>query len=93
MDKRKIIAQLRAKAASTTFPEEAVAFRARADKLEAKYFGGPQDYPGGYEPLVLRPPRGGVNRSLTLEDLQKICDDMNAGRTPGMYFNGKPVRH
>jgi Protein of unknown function (DUF2786) len=38
MDARRVIAQLRAKADSTTFPHEAEAFRARADRLEAKYF-------------------------------------------------------
>lgn len=38
MDRRKVIAQLRAKATSTTFPEEAASLRAKADKLEAKYF-------------------------------------------------------
>jgi hypothetical protein len=34
---RRIIAQLRAKAASTTFPEEAMNLRAKANQLEAKY--------------------------------------------------------
>lgn len=37
MDKLRIITQLRAKADSTTFPEEAASLRARADRLEAKY--------------------------------------------------------
>lgn len=95
MNKRRIIDQLRAKADSTTFPEEAKSLRERADKLEAKYFGAGQpkhgDYPDGFEPLVLRTPRRG--RSLKIEDMQKICDDMNAGRKPRMYVNGKEVVH
>jgi hypothetical protein len=38
MDAKRVIAQLRAKAESSTFPEEADAFRKRADRLHAKYF-------------------------------------------------------
>lgn len=44
-DHRTLVRQLRAKADSTTFPEEATSLRARADKLEAKYFPG-QPGPG-----------------------------------------------
>jgi len=36
-DRRRRIERLRAKAASTTFPEEAASFRAKADQLAARY--------------------------------------------------------
>ena len=41
---RRKIAQLRALAASTTFPEEAKSARAKADKLEAELRGPEEDY-------------------------------------------------
>lgn len=37
MDRRRVVAQLRAKADSTPYPAEAVACRAKADEIEARY--------------------------------------------------------
>lgn len=77
MDKHRIIQQLRAKADSTTFPEEANALRARADKLEAKY-GPAKKSEQIYVPLGFPPPRPrGGNVS---PDYQKVMDDMMAWR-------------
>jgi hypothetical protein len=45
---RRKIAQLRALAASTTFPEEAKSARAKADKLEAKLGAAPRDNLGDF---------------------------------------------
>lgn len=43
--RRRVINQLRAKAASTTFPAEAAEFRRRANDLEEKYFPRPPERP------------------------------------------------
>lgn len=81
MDKRKIIEQLRAKADRTEFPEEAAAFRARADKLEAKY--GPQTAPRNdpYVPPGFRPPN--PRRGNVSPDPQKVAEDWRQWSTGG----------
>lgn len=49
---RRKIEQLRAKAASTTFPHERSAFNAKADRLEAKLKTEPEASPFEYAPAA-----------------------------------------
>ena len=73
MDRQKIIKQLRAKADSTTFPEEAASLRAKADKLEAKY-GQPKPppFPGTWwSPNV---------NKVRQPNMQKVAEDFNRMR-------------
>ena len=97
MDRRKVIASLRAKAESTTFPEEADAFRRRADKLEAKYFPtvdpprfGERAASGMFgEPW--KADRGGIRFNTTHPQPGRVREqDAAWAHVDGIIFDGGP---
>lgn len=92
---QEVAAQLRAKAASTTFPEEARSLRAKADELEAKHRDAPQgtqrftarrrDFP---PPPWAQGPAGEPTAASTDDLLREMADDLErAAQSMGGAFS------
>jgi len=97
VDRQKIIKQLRAKADSTTFPEEAASLRAKADKLEAKY-GQPKPPPFPGQKVAedfnrMRRHEPPAEPPMTMQDINDVMQSMHFGRPVNgvIYVNGKAI--